>query len=441
MNKKRFPVFISLEEKPILVVGGGNIAARRVRSILGFGPRVTVWAPELSSELQRLLSEGRITWWRGAYCTGGIDGFFLILAATGDEKVNEAVYWEAKKKHIPVNVASDQSLCDFFFPALVETEKLVIGLAGDGSDHRLVKETAAALREHMKPIRVGSRESRLAVIQSEMVVEYLKKELPGRPVELLTMKTMGDRILDRRLDQIGGKGLFVKELDQALLDGRSDLSVHSLKDMPMEVPEELPLLGFSRREDPRDVLVLPINQTEWDRTLPVGCSSRRRMVQLSKLYPDVTFCNIRGNVLTRIKKLDTGEYGALVLAAAGLKRLGLSERISRYFSVEEMIPAAGQGILAIQGRKGEDYSYLNGFFDPEASFAARAERSFVRTLDGGCSSPIAAHAEIKNGMLRLRGLYYSEERDDFVIGEISGEPEACEILGEKLALQLKKQLL
>lgn len=362
MNKKRFPIFISLEEKPILVVGGGNIAARRIISLLGFGPRVTVWAPELSLELKRLLSEGRIIWRRGEYCPGEMDGFFLVLAATGEPKVNEAVCREAKENKIPVNVASDQNLCDFFFPALVENEKLVIGLAGDGSDHRLVKETAAALRVWMKPIRVGSRESRLAVIQSEMVVEYLKEELPGHPVELLTMKTTGDRILDRRLDQIGGKGLFVKELDQALLDGRSDLSVHSLKDMPMEVPEELPLLGFSHREDPRDVLVLPMNQTQWDRTLPVGCSSQRRMVQLSKRYPDITFRTIRGNVLTRLRKLDDGEYGALVLAAAGLKRLGLSERISRYFSVEEMIPAAGQGILAVQGRKGEDYSYLNGFF-------------------------------------------------------------------------------
>lgn len=440
MNKKRFPIFISLEGKHILVVGGGNVAARRVKSLLGFDPVVTVWSPELSPELMDLAVSGRITWKKGLYQPGGLAGFFLVLAAVRDAEVNEAVCREAKSLSIPVNVASNQELCDFFFPALVETEDLVLGLAGDGSDHRLVKETAAALRKQMKPIRVGSRESRLAVIQSELVVEYLRKELPERPVKLVTMKTTGDKILDRRLDQIGGKGLFVKELDRALLDGRSDLSVHSLKDMPMEVPENLPLLGFSRREDPRDVLVLPEGCTEWDCTLPVGCSSRRRMVQLKKLYPEVTFRTVRGNVITRLGKLDAGEYGALILAAAGLKRLGLSERISRYFSVEEMIPAAGQGILAVQGRAGEDYSYLDGFFDPEAAWAAQAERSFVRTLDGGCSSPIAAHARIEDGALRLKGLYYSEEKADFVTGEITGAPEEGEKLGETLAIQLKGKI-
>lgn len=440
MNKKRFPIFISLEGKQILAVGGGSVAARRVKSLLSFGPRITVWSPELVPELADLAETGQITWKQGRYRPGGLSGFFLILAAVRDPGVNEEVCREAKSLSIPVNVASDQELCDFFFPALVETEKLVIGLAGDGSDHTMVKEAAAALREQMKPIRVGSRESRLAVIQSETVAEYLKGRFPGRPVELVTMKTTGDRILDRRLDQIGGKGLFVKELDRALLTGRSDLSVHSLKDMPMEVPEELPLLGFSRREDPRDALVLPEGCGEWDRTRPVGCSSRRRMVQLAKLYPNVTFRTVRGNVITRLGKLDAGEYGALILAAAGLKRLGLSGRISRYFSVEEMIPAAGQGILAVQGRAGEDYSYLDGFFDAEAAFAARAERSFVRALDGGCSSPIAAHARMESGGLRLQGLYYSEEKDDFVTGEISGAPEECERLGEALAGRLQALL-
>ena len=171
MNKKRFPIFISLEGKHILVVGGGNVAARRVKSLLGFGPVVTVWSPELSPELMDLAVSGRITWKKGLYQPGGLAGFFLVLAAARDAEVNEAACREAKSLSIPVNVASNQELCDFFFPALVETEDLVLGLAGDGSDHRLVKETAAALRKQMKPIRVGSRESRLAVIQSELVVE------------------------------------------------------------------------------------------------------------------------------------------------------------------------------------------------------------------------------------------------------------------------------
>ena len=164
-------------------------------------------------------------------------------------------------------------------------------------------------------IVIGSRESKLAVLQSEMVRDYIKEKNPDLEVEILTMKTTGDIILDRTLDKVGGKGLFVKELDKALIDGRSILSVHSLKDMPMEVPEELPLLAFSKREDPRDVLVLPEGASELDKSKPLGCSSLRRTLQLKKLYPDMDVRSIRGNLQTRLRKLDEGQYSALILAA------------------------------------------------------------------------------------------------------------------------------
>ena len=170
---------------------------------------------------------------------------------------------------------------------------------------------------------IGSRESKLAVIQSEMVMDYIRRTSPQTEVSLLTMKTTGDIILDRTLDKVGGKGLFVKELDRALLDKRSDLSVHSLKDMPMEVDEQLPIVGFSKREDPRDVLVLPEGTDHLNFEKPIGCSSLRRILQLKELFPQAEFKSVRGNVLTRLRKLDEGQYSALVLAAAGLKRLGL----------------------------------------------------------------------------------------------------------------------
>ena len=221
-------------------------------------------------------------------------------------------------------------------------------------------------------IRIGSRESRLAVVQTRLVADYIQEALPEAEVCLVTMKTTGDRILDRPLEAVGGKGLFVKELDRALLEGRTELSVHSLKDLPMDLPAELPILGYSRREDPRDVLVLPAGSDQWDRSKPLGCSSKRRILQLQRLYPEVRASLIRGNVQTRLRKLDEGRYGAIVLAAAGLKRLGLEDRISRYFSPEEMLPAAGQGILAVQGRAGVDYGYLHGFFDPAAGTCAQA---------------------------------------------------------------------
>lgn len=283
---------------------------------------------------------------------------------------------------------------------------------------------------------IGSRESRLAVLQSEMVRDYIRKQHPECTVEILTMKTTGDLILDRTLDKVGGKGLFVKELDKALMEGRSMLSVHSLKDMPMEVPKELPLLAFSEREDPRDVLVLPEGAKELDPSKPLGCSSQRRTLQLKELYPDMEVKSIRGNLQTRLRKLDEGEYSALVLAAAGLKRLGLEKRIFRYFTPDEMIPAAGQGILAVQGKKGGNYDFLEGYGDRESWAAGTAERAFVRYLDGGCSSPIAAYAEIRGEELFLRGLYYHEADKSWQKGSIRGGISQAEELGITLAKQL-----
>lgn len=288
-------------------------------------------------------------------------------------------------------------------------------------------------------IVIGSRESRLAVIQSEMVRDYILKACPGREVELLTMKTTGDRILDRTLDKIGGKGLFVKELDRALLEGKTSLSVHSLKDMPMEVSQKLPLVAFSKREDPRDVLVLPEGETELDKKKPLGCSSRRRTLQLAKLYPDMEVRSIRGNLQTRLRKLDAGEYSGLILAAAGLKRLGLERRICRYFSVDEMIPAAGQGILAVQGRAKESYEFLKGYDDENARLEALAERAFVRYLDGGCSSPIAAHAQTFDGEILLRGLYFDEATGKSRTGAVRGKARDAEALGIALARELSKE--
>lgn len=287
-------------------------------------------------------------------------------------------------------------------------------------------------------IIIGTRESLLALIQSEIIKEYIETQRQDAEVTLLKMKTTGDKILDRTLDKVGGKGLFVKELDRALLEKRSDLSVHSLKDLPMEVSEELPVLAYSKREDPRDVLVLPKGASELDFSKPIGSSSKRRVLQLKKLYPEAEFASVRGNIQTRLKKLDSGEYSGLILAAAGLKRLGLESRISRYFEPEEVIPSAGQGILAVQGRAGEDYEYLNGYSDEGSTYAAICERAFVRELDGGCSSPIAAFARIQDGQICLTGLYCEEDSDIFCKGEKRGPVGEAKSLGVALAQELKR---
>lgn len=281
-------------------------------------------------------------------------------------------------------------------------------------------------------IRVGSRDSRLAVVQAEEVCRALGE------CELITMKTTGDKILDRTLDKVGGKGLFVKELDRALADGRVDLTVHSLKDVPMEQPDGLPLVAFTKREDARDALVLPESGV-WDKAKPIGCASARRRVQLKALFPDIDVQPVRGNVQTRLKKLDSDAYGALVLAAAGLHRLGLQDRISRYFSVDEMIPAAGQGILAVQGRVGECEDAARLVDNMDARDCAAAERAFIRTLGGGCFAPVAAYAETRGDTLHLRGLYVTADEQHMVRGAVTGRRVEAVSLGRTLALQLKHQ--
>ncbi len=295
----------------------------------------------------------------------------------------------------------------------------------------------------MDKLIIGSRESALAMVQTKMVQAYIQETVPALQVEILPMKTTGDKILDRKLEDIGGKGLFVKELDLALREKRSDLSVHSLKDLPMEVAEELPVICFSKREDPRDVLVLPEGTQEIDFTKPIGTSSKRRILQLQKLFPEARFESVRGNLQTRLRKLDEGQYSAIVLAAAGLKRMGLAGRISRYFSVEEMIPAAGQGILALQGREGVDYGFLAGFGDEKGRAAALCERAFVRALDGGCTSPIAAHLEFLEGKAVFRGFYQDEETGKSVSGSLEIIPDKdtdFEAPGKELAEKLLKEL-
>ena len=291
----------------------------------------------------------------------------------------------------------------------------------------------------MKPIRIGTRASKLAVIQAEMVRSYLRER--GIPAELVTMTTTGDRILDRTLDKVGGKGLFVKELDAALMDGRSDLSVHSLKDVPMELPDGLPLLGFSRREDPRDALILPEGAEQIDFSKPIGCASSRRILQLNRLFPMARFAPIRGNIQTRLRKLDEGQYSATVLAAAGLKRAGLERRISRIFSTEEMLPAAGQGVLAVQGRADEEYAYLSGFFDADSRDTSLCERAFVAALDGGCTAPTAAFAEIlpDGERIRLTGLYSDEETGAVIRRQVTGLRTDAVRLGAQLTSEVKRR--
>lgn len=285
-------------------------------------------------------------------------------------------------------------------------------------------------------LRIGTRDSKLAVVQTELFVQALGRVRPEIETEIVAMKTTGDKILDRTLDQVGGKGLFVKELDQALLEGHVDLTIHCVKDLPAELNPQLPLIAFSPREDPRDALVLAPGMEEADLSLPVGSASPRRRIQLEKLFPGCRVEPARGNVLTRLQKLDSGQYGALVLAVAGLRRLGLENRVSRVFAPEEMLPAAGQGILAVQARADFDPSILSPLNNNEAELCALAERAFLQTLDGGCSSPVAAYARVQQGQIVLRGLYWDEQ--GWEIQQTQGPAEQGPQLARRLALAMKE---
>lgn len=290
----------------------------------------------------------------------------------------------------------------------------------------------------LKKIKIGSRESILALKQAEIVMESIKKSNPQIDMELVTFKTKGDKILDQSLDKIGGKGLFIKELEQALLDESIDIAVHSYKDMPYEDTDGLPIVALSERETPFDVLVLPKGISEIDKSKPVGSSSQRRSLQFNMIYKGFEIAGIRGNVLTRLSKLDNGEFSAIILAGAGLNRLGLQDRISRVFTLEEMIPSASQGILAVQGRKGEDYSYLKEFHSQSSEIISKAERQFLKTLNGGCTSPVAAFARIHGNEISITG-FYVDSLGNVSKGNLLGETKDAEMLGEKLAVILKEK--
>ena len=261
------------------------------------------------------------------------------------------------------------------------------------------------------PITIATRESRLALWQAEHVKALLVAR--GHAVTLLGMTTRGDQILDRSLSKVGGKGLFVKELETALEEGRADIAVHSLKDVPMELPEGFALACVMAREDPRDAWVSPqyARLEDLPQGAVVGTSSLRRTVLLRALRPDLRIEPLRGNLDTRLRKLDAGQYAAIVLAAAGLKRLGLAERIRHVFDTAQMLPAAGQGALGIEIRAGRAdlLAALAPLADADAWLTTAAERAVSRAMGGSCSMPLAAHATLEDGQMHLRAAWGEPE--------------------------------
>lgn len=285
-----------------------------------------------------------------------------------------------------------------------------------------------------KVIKIGSRSSLLAIAQTNILINQLRRAYPETEFRLVTMKTTGDvnmKPFSEVTDKFGIKGLFTKELEDALRNETIDIAVHSLKDVPMNATEDLPIVALSKRGDPRDVAVLPKDNC-FDGGV-IGCSSARRTLQLKNLYNNPKIKPVRGNIVTRIKKLDNGDFSMLILAAAGLIRAGLSERINRYYTVDEIIPAPGQGVLACQGKAGQDYSWLDVITDEKTTRCTIAERTFAKLLGGGCSSPVGAYGEIICNTLTLRGFYADKNGQNIQKRIIQGPVNKPEQLAKKLA--------
>ena len=295
-----------------------------------------------------------------------------------------------------------------------------------------------------RAIRIGSRKSQLALVQTYWIQEQLQKHYPDRQFDVETMSTQGDKILDVALAKIGDKGLFTKELETAMLQNQVDFAVHSLKDLPTNLPEGLMLGCVTERVNPADALV--VHEKHRDKqlnTLPegsvIGTSSLRRLAQLRHHYPHLTFKDVRGNVNTRLGKLDSGEYDAIILAVAGLQRLDMSDRIHQVIPDDISLHAVGQGALGIECRTGdpEILELLKVLEDTETRDRCYAERAFLRQLEGGCQVPIGVNTKIENNVLTLIGMVASLDGKTLIKDTIEGEPSQAESLGQTLATRLR----
>ncbi len=290
----------------------------------------------------------------------------------------------------------------------------------------------------MKTLRIGTRASQLALWQANWVKSELEKRYPGLEVTLTKIKTQGDKILDVPLAMVGGKGLFVKEIEEAMLRGEIDIAVHSMKDVPTFFPDGLALRCITEREDPRDIIILKPgfkSFTELPAGARIGTSSLRRKAQLLHLRPDFKMIDIRGNVETRMRKLTEDDLDGVVLAAAGMNRLGFAGQISEYLSVDISLPAIGQGALGLESRidDTETNALIDFFNHPETAAAVKAERAVLRRLEGGCQVPIGAFGEVRGGQLTLTGLVASVDGQQFLKKTVVCPVEEAEKCGTSLA--------
>jgi hydroxymethylbilane synthase len=508
-----YPVALSVRGRRVVVVGGGAVAERKVRGLLGAQPHVVVVSPALTPPLAALADAGAIAWEPRRYAPGDLTGALLAFAATDDDATNAAVAADARAAGILVNDASDGARGDFATPAVHRSGPLTVTVDSGGLSPSFTKRvrdelalqfdaryaraaaTLGALRERVQavlpperraavmqhfaerdvdelatmkagavehevervadtlagvvpaqtePLVCATRASRLALIQARTVMAALAKA--GLPSTVLEVTTRGDAVRDRSIAAIGTDNVFVKELELALREGRADYAVHSCKDLPSTLPEDMTLAAVTAREDARDAYCSERYPAFAD--LPpgarVGTSSPRRRAQLRALRPDLVYDDVRGNVDTRLRKLADGEYAAIVLACAGLNRLGARAAHTVPFAVDVITPAVGQGALGIETRAADGLAHrLNAVLgDPAASLAVRAERAFLRTVHGGCQAPIGCHATWRDGRFRVVAAIAADDGSQVLRSERDAVLEIGDVASaEAVAVALARDLL
>ena len=434
-----------------VVVGGGTVAERKVFALLEAGAAVRVVSPALVPALERLRDEGQITWEARRFDPALLDGATLAFAATDDDAVNAAVVAAARERTILVNDASRSERGDFATPAVHRKGALTISVDTGGAApavSKLVRDQLGSLidRALSGTLVCASRASALAMTQTRSVMAKLARN--GIASTVVTISTKGDELQDRSIASIGTDSVFVKELELALREGRADYAVHSCKDLPSTLPDDMELTAIVERADPRDVFCSE-RYASLDALPPgarVGTSSPRRRAQLAALRADLDYLDVRGNVDTRLRKVRDGGYDAIVLAAAGLDRLGVRAAHTVPFPVDVLVPAVGQGALAVETRRGDPLAGVlrAALNDAPRELEVLAERSFLRGIRGGCQAPIGAHATLERdgGSLTVRaavgtvgGVIRAERRAAVAS---AGDAEA---LGAALAAELASSLL
>jgi len=486
-----FPITLYVRGRLAMVAGGGEVARKKAAALHAAGARVRVVAPQIADDLRELAAQHGFELRERGYDSGDLDGALLAIAATGDDAVNAAVCADAHELGVLVCDASKPERGDFAMSAIVQIGDLTFAVDTGGAAPAFAKRLADELRSHFgesyaaavktlermreyvksevpKHERAGvlralaqlpvehlasmsvdavvcaTRGSALAMIQARYVAAKLAQR--GVATTFLTVTTTGDRIRDRSLAEIGAENLFVKELEVALRDRRARYAVHSCKDLPSTLPDDMRLAAISAREDARDVFCS--ERFESFASLPpgarVGTSSLRRRAQLAALRGDLHYVDLRGNVDTRLRKLRGGDYEAIVLAAAGLRRLDATATYVRPFEIAEMVPAAGQGALAVEVRADDELAreLREAVNDPLAELAIVCERAALRELRGGCQAPIGIHARVEDGQLEATGAVAAPDGSRIIRAQLRRpvqRTEQAEALGVDLAATLDAQ--